>query len=211
LNNLPIPAGPGLRALLNTQSLRGISLLLISAVLSIPLLVTYAAGGRIEGKITDPKGTAIPGATVTVTNQATNQETTTVTDANGKYKVESLTAGTYRVRVTVEGFNDGRRDDVKVEDNAVAAVDLRLEIAPVEAQVKVAKVPQKGNQDPVYQSLRQLGGGEQDFAGDYAVVNNLQLKRDAANFTLKSGELYFITAVENRVTAAVFIGDGELS
>ncbi len=53
--------------------------------------------------------------------------------------------------------------------------------------------------------------GEQDFAGDYAVVNNLQLKRDAGNFTLKSGELYFITPVEERVTAAVFIGDGELS
>ena len=42
-------------------------------------------------------------------------------------------------------------------------------------------------------------------------MNNLQLKRDAANFTLKSGELYFITPVESRVTAAVFIGDGELS
>ncbi|HYK21056.1 MAG TPA: M1 family aminopeptidase, partial [Pyrinomonadaceae bacterium] len=49
------------------------------------------------------------------------------------------------------------------------------------------------------------------FAGSYAVVNNLILKRDAASFTLKSGELYFITPVENRVTAAVFIGDGELS
>ena len=50
-----------------------------------------------------------------------------------------------------------------------------------------------------------------DFSGNYAVVNNLTLKRDAANFTLKSGELYFITPVEGRVTAAVFIGDGEMS
>ena len=47
------------------------SLLLIATVLSIPLLVAYAAGGRIEGKVTDPKGAAIPGATVTVTNQDT--------------------------------------------------------------------------------------------------------------------------------------------
>ena len=56
-----------------------------------------------------------------------------------------------------------------------------------------------------------MGRNKQDFAGPYAVVNNLQIKRDAANFTLKSGELYFITPVEGRVTAAVFIGDGELS
>lgn len=186
-------------------------LLLITAILSIPLLVTYAAGGQIEGKVTDPKGAAIPAATVTVTNQATNQEFTAVTDAQGRFKVEGLPAGAYSVRVTVKGFNDGRRENVNVQDDAVAAVDLRLEIAPVEAQVKVPTVAQKGNLDPIYQSLRQLARGDQDFAGDYAVVNNLKLKRDAANFTLKSGELYFITPVENRVTGAVFIGEGELS
>ena len=129
---------------------RKLSLLLITAVLSIPFLVTYAAGGRIEGKITDPKGAAIPGATVTVTNQATNQEFTAVTDAQGRYKVEGLPAGSYSVRVSVKGFNDGRTRNVKVEDDEVATVDMRLEIAPVEAQVKVPTGAQKGNLDPVY-------------------------------------------------------------
>src|ERR1044071_1756205 len=179
--------------------------LLVATVLSVPLLIAHAAGGRIEGKITDPKGAAISGATVTVTNQVTKQDFTAVTDNQGKYKVEGLPAGIYTVRVTSKGFTEGKRDEVKVEDNAAATIDVRLEIAPVEAQVKVTG--QKPNQDPIYQSLRQLD----DFSGNYAVVNNLQLKRDAANFNLKSGELYFITPVENRVTAAVFIGDGELT
>jgi hypothetical protein len=190
---------------------RKLSLLLITAVLSIPLLVSYAAGGRVEGKVTDPKGAAIAAATVTVSNQETDQEFTSVTDAQGRYKVEGLPAGVYVVTVSAKGFTNGRSQTLKVEDDKVVTIDLRLEIAPVEAQVKVPTVAQKGNLDPVYQSLRQLGRGEQDFAGEYAVVNNLQLKRDAANFTLKSGELYFITPVESRVTAAVFIGDGELS
>src|SRR6185436_11544592 len=148
------------------------------------------------------------GATVTVTNQVTKQDFTALTDNQGKYKVEGLPAGIYTVRIASKGFTEGRRDEVKVADDSAATVDVRLEIAPVEAQVKVSG--QKGNQDPIYQSLRQLGKGD-DFAGNYAVVNNLQLKRDAANFNLKSGELYFITPVENRVTAAVFIGDGEMT
>jgi hypothetical protein len=186
-----------------------LSLLLMLTVLSVPFLIAYAAGGRIEGKITDPKGAAITKATVTVTNQVTKQEFTATTDSQGRYKVEGLPAGIYTISVSVKGFNEGRRGDVKVEDDAAATVDVRLEIAPVEAQVKVA-AGQKGNQDPIYQSLRQLAKGD-DFAGNYAVVNNLKLKRDAANFTLKSGELYFITPVEDRVTAAVFIGDGEMS
>ena len=190
---------------------RPFCLLLISAVLSIPLLVAYAAGGRIEGKITDPKGAAIPGAAVTVTNQETDQTFTAVTDNQGRYKVEGLPAGSYSVKVSVKGFNDGRREDVKVQDDTSSPVDVKLEIAAVEAEVKVPTAGQKGNLDPIYLTLRQLARGEQDFSGDYAVVNNLQLKRDAAVFTLKSGELYFITPVEGKVTGAVFIGDGELS
>src|SRR6185503_13599676 len=186
-----------------------LSLLLVLAVLTIPFLIAHAAGGRIEGKVTDPKNAAIPNAAVTVTNQVTKQEFTATTDSQGRYKVEGLPAGIYTVRVVVKGFNDGRREEVKVEDDSAATIDVRLEIAAVEAQVKVP-AGQKGNLDPVYQSLRQLGKGE-DFTGNYAVVNNLKLKRDAANFTLKSGELYFITPIEDRVTAAVFIGDGELS
>ena len=186
-----------------------LSLLLVATLLSIPLFIAHAAGGRIEGKITDPKGAAIPGAAVTVTNQVTKQDFTAVTDSQGRYKVEGLPAGTYSVRVAVKGFNEGRRDDVEVKDDATATIDVRLEIAPVEAQVKVP-TGVKGNQDPIYQQLRQLGKGD-DFSGDYATVNNLQLKRDAGNFTLKSGELYFITPVQGRVTAAVFIGDGEFS
>jgi hypothetical protein len=189
---------------------KGLSLLLVLTVLSIPFLIAYAAGGRIEGKVTDPKGAAIPEASVTVTNQVSKQEFNATTDSQGRYKVEGLPAGIYTVRVVVKGFNEGRRDEVKVADDSAATVDIRLEIAPVEAQVKVA-AGQKGNVDPVYTSLRQLGKGDQDFAGSYATVNNLQLKRDAANFTLKSGELYFITPVEDRVTAAVFIGEGEMS
>jgi hypothetical protein len=187
-----------------------LSLLLIAALLSLPFVIAHAAGGRIEGKITDPKGAAIPSATVTVTNQVTKQDYTAVSDSQGRYKVEGLPPGAYSVRVAVKGFAEARQEDVRVEDNATATIDLSLEIAPVQAQVKV-QTGQKGNTDPVYQSLRQLGKTEQDFAGSYAVVNNLLLKRDAANFMLKSGELYFITAVEGKVTAAVFIGDGELS
>src|SRR5215213_2473271 len=189
---------------------KGLSLLLLTILLSIPFFIAHAAGGRIEGKITDPKGAAIPGAVVTVFNRATNQEFPATTDPQGRYKVEGLPAGVYTIRIIAKGFTEGRRDDVKIADDSAVTVDMRLEIAPVEAQVKVS-AGQKGNVDPVYQSLRQLGKGDQDFAGTYAVVNNLKLKRDAANFTLKSGELYFITPVEEKVTAAVFIGDGEMS
>ena len=183
--------------------------LLLAALLSIPLFVVHGAGGRIEGKITDPKGAAIPGATVTVTHQISKQELTAVTDGQGRYKVEGLSAGTYDITISAKGFKETRQADVNVDDDSVKAVDVRLEIAAVEAEVKVPTGSQKGNLDPIYQSLRQTA--KIDFAGSYATVNNLILKRDAATFTMKTGEIYFLAPVENRYTGAVFIGAGELS
>ena len=190
---------------------RRFTLMLLAALITIPLFVVHGAGGRIEGKVTDPKGAAIPGATVTVTNKSTKQSFTAVTDGQGSYKVEGLPAGTYDVAISAKGFKDGQQADVAVEDDSVKPVDLRLEVAAVEAQVKVATGSHKGNLDPVYVSLRQLAKLDQDFAGNYATVNNLTLKRDAATFTLKTGDIYFISPVENKVTGAVFMGTGEMS
>ena len=178
--------------------------LLTLAVLTLSAFVVRAAGGRIEGKITDPKGEAVSGATVTATEPETNRSYTATTDAQGRYKFEGLTAGTYTVVVSSRGFSEGRREMVRVEEGAVVSVDLRLEIAPVEADVTVANAGLKSNSDPVYQQLRQQAKSEQEFAGAYASVNNLSLKRDAATFVLRSGEIYFVTPVEGRITGAVW-------
>ncbi len=187
-----------------------IALLVLSLVLlAMPLVIALGAGGRIEGKVTDPKGASVAGAIVTVTDPVSNQNFRASTDSEGRYKVEGLPAGTYLLVVSAKGFSEARRDEVKVEDGAVATVDLKLEIAPVEAAVTVTTT--KANVDPVYQQLRQIGKTEADFTGPFATVNNLILKRDANVFTLRSGEIYFAPPIEGRVTAAVFIGDGEMT
>lgn len=69
----------------------------------------------------------------------------------------------------------------------------------------------KANSDPLYIKYRNASENPASFSGDYATVNNLVLKRDAAVFTLKSGELYFLTPADGKTTGAVFFGDGEIS
>jgi Carboxypeptidase regulatory-like domain/Peptidase family M1 domain len=183
-----------------------VTLLLIAA----PTFVTHGAGGRIEGKITDPKGAAIVGATITITESATSQSFSAVTDDQGHYKIEGLPPGNYSLVVSAKGFGESHRE-VKVGDGAVIPLDLRLEIAAVEENVTIQGGGPKPNSDPVYQQLRQQAKSEQDFSGPFATVNNLTVTKDAATFTLHSGEIYFVAPIEGRVTGAVFIGDGELN
>src|SRR6266581_3477185 len=163
-----------------------IAVLVALFVLTLSGLVVRAAGGRIEGKVTDQKGAAIVGATVRVTDPVTNQTYTAITNAQGQYNVE-------------------------VDEGAAAPGDVRLEIAAVEAAVNVPTSGLKPNADPVYQQLRQQAKADQEFAGPFASVSNLILKRDAATFTLKSGEIYFVTPIEGRITGGVFIGEGHMN
>ena len=59
------------------------------------------------------------------------------------------------------------------------------------------------NSDPTYQALRNLTLGSESVS-----VSNLDLKRDAGTFHLRSGTICFIAPVQGKITGAVFVGDG---
>ena len=59
------------------------------------------------------------------------------------------------------------------------------------------------NSNAIYQQLRGLLPGS-----DVITVNNLELTRDAATFTLRQGSIAFYGAVNGKVTGAVFKGEG---
>ena len=61
------------------------------------------------------------------------------------------------------------------------------------------------NSNAVYQQLRGLSTGS-----EVITVNNLELKRDAATFTFKTGNFSFYSEVNGKGTGAVFRGEGNL-
>ncbi len=66
-------------------------------------------------------------------------------------------------------------------------------------------------QDKVYKGFRDLSSAPDSFSGAYATVNNLVLQKDAAVFTLRSGEVYFLKSLDGKTTGAVFFGGGAYS
>ena len=63
--------------------------------------------GSIAGTARDASGAVVPGATVTVTNVATNAMQTVVTDGEGFYRVPALEPGRYIVTTELSGFREG--------------------------------------------------------------------------------------------------------
>ena len=54
--------------------------------------------GTLTGTVTDSSSAVVANAQVTVTDAATNFETSTVTNSEGIYRITFLRPGTYRVR-----------------------------------------------------------------------------------------------------------------
>ncbi len=94
--------------------------------------------GEITGTVTDPSGSIIPGATVTITNLGTNEVRKTSTAGNGKFAVQDLEPVTYRVDVEATGFSKATVEKVKVDTASVATVDIKMQAGPVETRVTVS-------------------------------------------------------------------------
>src|ERR1051326_2709587 len=137
------------------------SRLLLATFVAVTLSLAFAAaasaaGGTITGTVTDPKGAVVVGATVTVTDAAGAQVHAPIkTDAQGRYKIEGLPAGTYVVAVNAVGFKEAKREQLVVEDGKSVAADLQLEVALVGESVVVKGSGVKPNEDPVYRQLRE--------------------------------------------------------
>jgi hypothetical protein len=184
----------------------------VLALVSLCVFVARASGGDIVGTVTDPMGAVVVGAQVTATDTGTQKSATATTDAQGRYKLSSLPAGTYVVAVTAQNFAETKQEGVRVEDGKTATANVQMKLPSVEGgNVNVTAKPGRvGGGDETYQLLRNQAASSAEFAS-VATVNNLVLKRDAATFTLKSGELYFLAPVGDRTVGAVFVGEGEFT
>ncbi|HEY1339023.1 MAG TPA: TonB-dependent receptor [Bryobacteraceae bacterium] len=113
-------------------------------LLTIVLVAALAPAGwgqettaAITGKITDPSGAAIVGATVTARDVDRGTAWKTETNAEGAYSLPRLPIGNYEVRVESTGFQTAVRPAFPLALNQTAKIDIALTIGAVSQQVEV--------------------------------------------------------------------------
>src|SRR5258708_20817635 len=94
-----------------------------------------APGANIAGKVVEPSGAVIVGATVTLTAGGLRLETTS--DGRGLYYFDQVPPGSYTILAFRDGFSP-RTQDVVVTASQPVALDLKLEIAGFREEVTVA-------------------------------------------------------------------------
>jgi hypothetical protein len=95
------------------------------------------ASGDIRGRVLDPNGHAISGATVTVNDRSKGLGRTVVTDEGGEYRAFALPPATYELTARASGFASQVQPQVVVTVGATAHVDFNLALPTVATEVMV--------------------------------------------------------------------------
>ena len=116
----------------------GLGILLGLALLFIFPAVS-SAQSAIVGLLTDDSGGVLPGVTVEVASPVMIEGSkTTLTDGQGRYRLEAMRPGTYKVTFSLTGFGSVVREGVELPSNFTATVNGELKVGSLEETINVS-------------------------------------------------------------------------
>ncbi|MBO0798478.1 MAG: carboxypeptidase regulatory-like domain-containing protein, partial [Blastocatellia bacterium] len=93
------------------------------------------------GTVTDPTGAVIVGASVTLTNQGTRVASVKVTGEDGSFQFDFLRVGTYRLKISAQGFKTLQTSDIDLLSGTSVRRNFTLELGAVDETVSVEGSP----------------------------------------------------------------------
>lgn len=107
------------------------------------LSVAQTETASLTGRVTDPSGAVVPGATVTLTNRETKVSTEVKTNATGTYTFSTVAPGPYQLTVQAQGFSQQviERLVLHVQDRVSQDVALQVGSAAQSVTVTTEMVP----------------------------------------------------------------------
>ena len=114
------------------------ALLFLGLILaSVSLAFAQAASASISGTITDAQGGVLPGVTLTVQNAESGVIRTSVTEADGKYRIAGLNPGRYNLTTELPGFQVVAVKDITLQIGQDYTRDFQLALSTLQESVTV--------------------------------------------------------------------------
>ena len=160
------------------------------ALLAIGCLLTNAPAraqavyGSVFGTVTDKTGAVVPGATVTVTNEAKGTVETVVSNGSGEFTLSHLVPDVYDLKVDLKGFKSFISKGIQVSADTAPRIDVALEISgggSETVEVNADSVPQlkadRADVSTVFdaQQVADLPIGDQNFTNLQLLLPGAQL------------------------------------
>jgi hypothetical protein len=136
---------------------RGMSRCILLAVVLSAILGGFSPpafaqlySGSLTGVVTDASQAVVVGAAVTLTDMAKGFAYTATTDGTGRYTIRALPPTKYSLEVVAAGFAAFRRDNITLDVNQSANIDVVLQVGTTTESVHItAEAPLLSTQDSV--------------------------------------------------------------
>ena len=156
---------------------RLVAALLLVLAGSGPLLAQRSDRGIIGGVVADPQGSGIPGATVSIKNEATGVTTDLTTNSAGAYTTAPLVLGTYSVSVNLTGFKKSVTTGIVLGPGATIRHDVTLQVGNLTESVEVTAESVESTRPDVSHSVNEKYYGDLPIitAGDVRLAESVLL------------------------------------
>ena len=115
-------------------------LLVLAALMMAATLFGQTVDSNLVGTVNDSSGSAVPGATVTLTNKDTGVKYAVTSGSSGEYRFNNIPVGSnYEVSASARGFATAAVAGVILELNHTASVNLTLAVGTVTTTVEVTE------------------------------------------------------------------------
>jgi trimeric autotransporter adhesin len=111
--------------------------------------------GGVRGAVRDANG-VVPGVSVTLTNEATNNTREVVTNEVGQYNFPAVPPGTYSLRAQITGYKKYESKGLVVGTQQFLTLDVTLEVGAIEESITVT------GQTPLIETATASTGGVLD-------------------------------------------------
>lgn len=119
------------------QRISIVCIILVGMLFSNSCLQAQSTYATVSGFVSDATGAAISGATITLVNRDTQRTATTATQNSGEYRFADVDAGTYKISIQADGFNDYEVSNLTVLARQSVRLDSSLKVASGAATVVV--------------------------------------------------------------------------
>jgi hypothetical protein len=109
----------------------------ILTLLALAPLALFAQSTELTGRVTDPSGQLVPGASIRLTQQSTLLALETKSNDSGYYFFPRVQPGLYRISVASQGFKTVERTGITIASADRRRVDFQLELGSVTDTVNV--------------------------------------------------------------------------
>jgi Carboxypeptidase regulatory-like domain len=110
---------------------------LIAVAVTSSMVRAQGGTGLIGGQIKDEQGAVLPGVTMTLLNEATGVQRTTITDGEGRYRFPALGPGRYTVKAELQGLSTQQVTGLELTIGLELVQDLTLKLQSLTETVTV--------------------------------------------------------------------------